>query len=189
MKKILIVLIGSTALFACSSNNAPQQHAIASAPVEASAPVVSAPVATPVYNSNSVYFAFDKYDINSQYAELLKTNGTYLATATNATVQVQGNTDDIGSVEYNLSLGQKRADAVKKALIITGANKSQIEATSNGKLKPRFTNNSSDARSMNRRADINYHNQPPAGYSNTGGMPLVDQSFYNGVVNYPQPRD
>lgn len=180
MKKLLALVIAGGALVACSSNKAPVAAPVASAPV-ASAPVVApAPV---VSNHNSVYFAFNKYDIQSQYADIVKANGSYLAANAQAKVQVQGNTDDIGSVEYNLSLGQKRADAVKKALIATGASKAQVEATSNGKLKPKYDNNSSEARAMNRRSDIMYKADQPAGYSaDSNGLPMVDGSVYNGTV-------
>lgn len=179
MKKLLTLLVAGSALVACSSNKAPVAAPVASepvaAPVEASAPVVS--------NHNSVYFAFNKYDIQDQYAGIVKANADYLAANTAAKTQVQGSTDDIGSVEYNLSLGQKRADAVKKALIAAGANKSQIEATSNGKLNPKYDNNSSEARAMNRRADISYKADQPKGYSaDDKGLPVVDGSVYNGTV-------
>ena len=178
MKKILALVVAGTALVACSSNKAPVEAPVASAPV--AAPVASAPV---VSNHNSVYFAFNKYDIKDDYAGVVKANGSYLAANAAAKVQVQGNTDDIGSVEYNLSLGQKRADAVKKALIATGASKSQVEATSNGKLKAKYDNNASETRAMNRRADIEYKSAQPAGYStDSNGLPMVDGSVYNGTV-------
>lgn len=178
MKKLLALVIAGSALVACSSNKAPVEAPVASAPVEA--PVASAPV---VSNHNSVYFAFNKYDIKDDYAGVVKANGSYLAANAAAKVQVQGNTDDIGSVEYNLSLGQKRADAVKKALIATGANKAQVEATSNGKLKAKYANDTSEARAMNRRADITYKAAQPAGYSDdSNGLPMVDGSVYNGTV-------
>lgn len=179
MKKLLALVIAGSALVACSSNKAPVEAPVASAPV--AAPVVaSAPVVT---NHNSVYFAFNKYDIQEQYSDIVKANGSFLAANPKANVQVQGNTDDIGSVEYNLSLGQKRADAVKKALIATGASKAQVEATSNGKLKPKYDNNTSEARAMNRRADIMYKADQPAGYStDSNGLPMVDGSVYNGTV-------
>jgi peptidoglycan-associated lipoprotein len=187
MKKLLAVLLAGSALVACSSNKAPAQAPVASAPVvPASAPVVEAsePVAT-VTNHNSVYYAFDKYDIKDEYAGIVKANATFLAANPHAKVQVQGNTDDIGSVEYNLSLGQKRADAVKKALVATGAAKAQVEATSNGKTKPKYDNNSDDSRAKNRRADILYvGSDKPAGYStDSDSLPVVDSSFYNGTVS------
>lgn len=183
MKKLLAALIAGGALVACSSNQAPVPAPVASAPVEeapAPAPVASAPV---VSNHNSVYFAFDKYDIKDDYAGLVKANADVLAASAQAKVQVQGNTDDVGSVEYNLSLGQKRADAVKKALMAEGASKAQIEATSNGKLKHKFDNSTDEGRSMDRRADVIYQSGQPAGYStDSNGLPMVDGSVYNGTV-------
>ncbi len=183
MKKLLALAIAGSALVACSSNQAP---AMASAPV-ASEPVAapehmdtSAPVAA---NNNSVYFAFNKYSINEDYAALIKSNATVLAGNPQAKVQVEGNTDDVGSVEYNLSLGQRRADAVKKALIADGAGKGQIEATSNGKLKHKFDNSTVEGRAMDRRSDIIYKDGQPAGYStDSNGLPLVDASVYDGAA-------
>jgi peptidoglycan-associated lipoprotein len=177
MKKLLVLAIAGASLVACSSNKAPVQAPVASAPV-ASAPAVQA-----ASNHNSVYFAFNKYDIQDQYAGIVKANADYLAANAQAKVQVQGNTDDIGSVEYNLSLGQKRADAVKKALIAAGASKAQIEATSNGKLHAKYDNNSSETRAMNRRADVIFQDDQPKGYStDSNGLPVVDGSVYNGTV-------
>ncbi|MEN9947094.1 MAG: hypothetical protein RLZZ293_1480 [Pseudomonadota bacterium] len=179
MKKFLALLLAGSALVACSSNKEPKPEPVASAPV-ASEPVAPAPV---VSNHNSVYFGFNKYDVKDDYSGIVKANGGYLAANPHAKVQVQGNTDDIGSVEYNLSLGQKRADAVKKALIATGANKAQVEATSNGKLKPKYDNSTDENRAMNRRADIEYKAAQPAGYStDSNGLPVVDGSVYNGTV-------
>jgi len=185
MKKILALLIAGGALVACSSNKAPEtdMKAVASAPEPvASAPVASAP-APVVTNHNSVYFGFNKYDIKDDYTGIIKANADYLAAHKDAKVQVQGNTDDVGSVEYNLSLGQKRADAVKKALVANGATKAQVEAISNGKLKPKYDNNSSATKAMNRRSDIDYTAGQPAGYStDSNGVPTVDGSVYNGTV-------
>lgn len=171
-------MISGGALVACSSNKAPVEAQVASAPVVVE--TASAPVAS---NHNSVYFAFNKYNIEDQYADLVKANSGYLAANPQSKVQVQGNTDDIGSVEYNLSLGQKRSDAVKKALIATGAKKSQVEATSNGKLKAKYDNNTDETRAMNRRADIMFKNDAPKGYSDdANGLPMVDASVYSGTV-------
>ncbi len=133
---------------------------------------------------NSVYFGFNQYDIKDDYTGLIKANSDYLTTNSNAKVQVQGNTDDIGSVEYNLSLGQKRADAVKQALIAGGANPNQVEAISNGKLKPRYSNDTDDSRALNRRSDIMYTTGQPSGYSqDSNGLPMVDGTVYTGHVS------
>jgi peptidoglycan-associated lipoprotein len=184
-KKILAVSIISAAIVACSSTKPPEPApepiptpepvVIASAPVVASAPVIS--------NHNSVYFGFNEYDIKEGYTGVVKANSDHLAASASDKVQVQGNTDDIGSVEYNLALGQKRADAVKKALIAGGAHANQIEAISYGKLKPKFPNDNDASRAQNRRTDITFKSGQPSGYSqDSNDLPLVDGSFYDGTV-------
>jgi len=187
-KKLLVASIFSAAVVACSSTKPPvvadptpepvaepAPMPVASAPEVASAPVVS--------NHNSVYFGFNEYDIKDGYNGVVKANSDYLAASAPAKVQVQGNTDDIGSVEYNLALGQKRADAVKKALIAGGASAAQVEATTNGKLKPKYSNDTDAARAQNRRADIVYKADQPKGYSeDSNGLPIVDGDVYTGSV-------
>lgn len=187
MKRLLTLAITCGALVACSSNKPPVEDmkdvASAPAPVEvASAPVVSSAPVT-ASNHNSVYFAFDKYNILDQYNGLIAANASYMAKTSQAKVQIQGNTDDIGSVEYNLSLGQRRADAVKKALIANGVSGANIEATSNGKLKAKYPNDNPASRSLNRRSDIIYTSNQPSGYSiDSNGIPMVDSSVYDGAV-------
>ena len=183
LKKLLVAAIAAAALAACSSTKAPEVKPVASAPVEAPAPEASAPAAPVVMNNNATFFAFNKYDIKDDYKGIIGANANYLAATKDAKVQVQGNTDDIGSVEYNLALGQKRANAVKKALIASGVSKKQIETVSNGKLKPKFANDNDADRAKNRRADIVYKNEEPHGYSvDQNGLPVVDEAFYNGTI-------
>ena len=179
-------MIAGSALAACSATKAPQQAA--SEPV-ASAPVASAPVSEPIAsapvasNHNAVYFGFNLYDIKDGYTGVIKANADHLTAAHAAKVQVQGNTDDIGSVEYNLALGQRRADVVKKALIAAGANRHQVEAISYGKLKPKYPNDNDASRAQNRRSDIVYKSGQPNGYSvDANGLPMVDGSFFAGTV-------
>ncbi|MCE3267787.1 MAG: peptidoglycan-associated lipoprotein [Burkholderiales bacterium] len=185
LKKLLVAAAVSAAIAACSSTKepepAPEPTPVASAPVVASAPeVASAPV---VSNHNSVYFGFNQYDIKDSYTDIVKANAEHLAATADAKVQVQGNTDDIGSEEYNLALAQKRANAVKKALIAAGAAKGQIEAVSYGKLKPKYPNDTPASRAQNRRSDIEYKSGQPNGYSqDSNGLPMVDGSFYTGTV-------
>ncbi len=188
-KKILAAAIVSAAVVACSSAKPPVPAPApepAPAPAPAPMPVASAPEvasAPTISNHNSVYFGFNQYDIKDSYNGVIKANSDYLAASTPAKVQVQGNTDDIGSVEYNLALGQKRADAVKKALIAGGATSGEVEATSNGKLKPKYPNDTDASRSQNRRADIIYKSGQPKGYSeDSNSLPMVDGSFYTGTV-------
>ena len=185
-KKILAAAIVCAAVVACSSAKPPvpaPEPAPAPAPVPAPEPapvVASAPV---VSNHNAVYFGFNLYDIKDGYNGIIKANSDYLAASAPAKVQVQGNTDDIGSVEYNLALGQRRADAVKKALIAGGATSAQVEAISNGKLKPKYPNDTADSRAQNRRSDIMYQSGQPKGYSvDSNNLPMVDGSVYTGSV-------
>lgn len=107
---------------------------------------------------NSVHFGFDQYNVGDDAQEIIDLNSGYLANNKEAKVKIEGNTDDTGSVEYNLALGQRRADAVRKALIAAGANGNQIETVSNGKLKNVFPNDTEENKQQNRRADIYYSN-------------------------------
>lgn len=80
----------------------------------------------------------------------------YLASHPSIAIKVQGNTDEQGGVEYNLTLGQKRAEAVSKALKIYGVKESQLEAVSFGEEKPKATGHDEASRAENRRADLTY---------------------------------
>ena len=104
----------------------------------------------------SVYFDFDSYVVKEQYRGLVDAHGQYLNKNKARKVVVQGNTDDRGSREYNLALGQKRAEAVRKALVVSGAAESQLEAVSFGEEKPKATGNDEAAWAENRRADLAY---------------------------------
>ena len=178
LKQLLLAVMVGSVIAACSSTKDPvASAAMASEPV-VSEPVVSAPMA----NHNAVYFAFNKYMVNDSYSGVVGANASYLSMNPMAKVQVQGNTDDIGSVEYNLALGQKRAQAVKMALVAAGAHRHQVEAVSYGKLKAKFSNDTDVNRSLNRRADIVYKANSPKGYSDDNNMPMVDSSFYSGTV-------
>jgi peptidoglycan-associated lipoprotein len=81
----------------------------------------------------------------------------YLRDNPNARALVQGNTDERGSREYNLALGQRRSDAVKYVMTLSGARESQVESVSLGEEKPRATGHDEASWAENRRADIRYH--------------------------------
>ncbi len=104
----------------------------------------------------SVYFDFDSYAVKSDYNQLVTNHAKYLESHTSRKVQIQGNTDERGTAEYNLALGQKRAEAVRKALAALGVPDSRLEATSNGKTQPKAEGHDEAAWSQNRRADIVY---------------------------------
>lgn len=186
--KLLCIGALSLSVIACSSNQAPVASAN-SAANNASDVVVAAPTAdssniSTTDNSNgsnglnkatnSVYFGINRYDVDSQYDSVVSYNSNYLASHQGARIKVEGNTDDTGSIEYNLALGQRRADAVKKALIAKGASVTQIEATSNGKMLAKFSNDSEEGRGQNRRSDMVYTKQAPTGYYlNQNELPAI----------------
>jgi peptidoglycan-associated lipoprotein len=148
------------------------------APAPAPAPVVVAPPATPaptveskakpmalaphldpandLSRVRSVYFDFDRAVLRADATPVIEMHGKYLAGAGDLKVVVEGNTDERGSSEYNLALGQRRAEAVVKQLKVIGAKDSQLEATSYGKERPAAAGHDEGAWSQNRRADIVY---------------------------------
>ena len=188
-KNFLYVGVLSLALIACASNqasssqsNQPTTQTNPSDSTSLSGSVTDADATTINNNNNmngeqstnSVYFDINQYSVDTQYDSVIGYNANYLASHNLSSVKVEGNTDDTGSVEYNLALGQRRADAVKKALIGKGANVKQIEAISNGKLMMKFSNASDDGKAKNRRTDIIYTKQKPSGYAlNANGLPVV----------------
>ena len=104
----------------------------------------------------SVYYDLDKYDIKAEYRPLLQAHGKYLAEHRNAKMLVQGNCDERGSREYNIALGQRRSEGVKRMLVLMGATESQVEPVSLGEEKPRCTEHAEGCWSQNRRSDMLY---------------------------------
>ncbi len=104
----------------------------------------------------SVYFDFDSYAVSDQYQTLLQQHAEYLKSHPERHVLIQGNTDQRGSSEYNLALGQKRATAVQRVLETLGVPASQTEAVSLGKEKPVASGTDDDSYAQNRRADLVY---------------------------------
>jgi peptidoglycan-associated lipoprotein len=104
----------------------------------------------------SVYFDFDSYVVKDQYRAMLEAHAGYLKSKGDARLILQGNADERGSREYNLALGQKRAEAVRKALVVMGVSNAQLEAISFGEEKPRATGSNESAYAENRRTDLVY---------------------------------
>lgn len=109
-----------------------------------------------VLSKRSVYFDFDQFVVKDDYRALVNAHAAYLQGHRDARITIQGNADERGSREYNLALGQKRAEAVRKALAVSGAQDSQMEAVSFGEEKPRRTGTTEEDYAENRRADIVY---------------------------------
>ncbi|MHB1053533.1 MAG: peptidoglycan-associated lipoprotein Pal [Thiobacillus sp.] len=107
-------------------------------------------------SGRSVYFDYDQFVVKAEYRAMLEAHAGYLLSKRDARVILQGNADDRGSREYNLALGQKRAEAVRKALAVLGVSDAQIEAVSFGEEKPRKEGEAEEAYAENRRTDVVY---------------------------------
>jgi peptidoglycan-associated lipoprotein len=112
--------------------------------------------ATGMLAKRSVYFDFDSYAVKDEFKPVIEAHSQYLIKNTDRKIVIQGNTDERGGSEYNLALGQKRAEAVRRALNLLGVPDAQIEAVSFGKEKPKATGSNEAAWAENRRADIAY---------------------------------
>lgn len=171
IKSLSIALIAAAALAACSSTpidtKAPVATASSAAPPTApSANSAQSKVATVTLDplddpksglaARSVYFAFDDFSIDPKYQPLVQAHGQYLQTHAQAQIRVEGNADERGSHEYNLALGDKRAQIVAKQLELMGAKPAQIEAVSYGAERPKAQGHDEAAWAENRRADIRY---------------------------------
>ena len=109
-----------------------------------------------VLSKRSVYFDYDSTMVKAEYQPIARAHAAYLAQHPTSRVTIQGNTDERGSREYNLALGQRRADALKQQMTLSGARPGQIETVSFGEEKPRAEGETEQAWSENRRDDIVY---------------------------------
>ena len=109
-----------------------------------------------ILSKRSVYFDYDSFEIKAEYKDLVAAHAKFLNNNRQFKMLVQGNTDERGSREYNLALGQKRAEAVKKALTLLGVREEQIESVSLGEEKPSCVEQSEACWAKNRRGDMLY---------------------------------
>ena len=170
VKTLAFIVSAAAVLSACSStklNDTPVVEAkpapVAPAPVDNREikPVETAtvdPLNDPkgVLANRSVYFDFDSYVVRDDGKSVVENHSGYLNKNKARKVLIQGNTDERGGSEYNLALGQKRAEAVRKAMVTLGVADSQLEAVSLGKEKPKAQGHDEAAWAENRRADIVY---------------------------------
>ena len=112
--------------------------------------------AGPVGVSRLVYFDYDSYVIKPEFQTLIEAHARFIKSSANRKVMVEGHTDERGGREYNLALGQKRAEAVRRSLGLLGVSDSQVEAVSFGKEKPAAQGSSEDVHAQNRRAELSY---------------------------------
>ena len=109
-----------------------------------------------ISTDRSVYFDFDGYAIKGEFNGLIERQANYLTSKPALAIKIEGNTDERGGREYNLALGQKRAEAVRKALKIYGVKDGQIEAISWGNERPTALGHDEAGWAKNRRADLVY---------------------------------
>ena len=109
-----------------------------------------------ILSKRSIYFDFDSFVVKDEYRPLVEAHARYLQQNRTARMTIQGNTDERGSREYNIALGQKRADAVKRMMLLLGATDQQIETVSYGEERPKNAGHDESAWAENRRDDIVY---------------------------------
>ncbi len=164
MKKVISVLLIGL-LSACASQTtqptAEDKSAAQAAPAAVADPNLNPILRDPnnILSKRSVYYDYDSFVVKNEYRPLVQAHAQYLRDNAGARVLLQGNADERGSREYNLALGQKRADSVKNAMTLSGAKDSQIEAVSLGEEKPRATGHDEASWAENRRTDIRYQGE------------------------------
>ncbi len=176
MKRVFISIISTialvSALVACGSSvkldEVPVENRTATTVGQANTGASSTPVAPveingannaaggPVGVAKIIYFDYDSYIIKPEFQGAIEAHAKYLAANKTRKLAVEGHTDERGGREYNLALGQKRAEAVRRSLGLLGVTDAQVEAVSFGKEKPAETGATEEAYAKNRRAELNY---------------------------------
>ena len=176
MKKIALSLVIATLLAACGSQEVKKDVPVADSTPPASTqptkPSGTAPTTTPtaqpaitanpltdptnVLSKRSVYFDFDSNVVKDEYRGVVTAHAKYMTEKKYSKIRIEGNCDERGSREYNLALGNRRADSVRKMMNVLGVSDSQIETVSFGEEKPRAACHDESCWKENRRSDIVY---------------------------------
>jgi peptidoglycan-associated lipoprotein len=173
MIKRMFLVLALVAMAGCSSvplDNVPVEDKSASAVTgpggpgsgtqstvaQVAADEVAGSAAGPVNVSRIIYFDYDSYVIKPEFQALLESHARFLKAAPRRKVSIEGHTDERGGREYNLALGQRRSEAVRRALGLLGVPDNQVEAVSFGKEKPVALGSNEAAWAQNRRAEIVY---------------------------------
>lgn len=174
MNKLALSILAAAALVGCSSTKLDEPAPVESRPVTAApsgntgantAPTSESKVATvdlaaqaaaAVSSLRVVYFDYDSFVVKSDFQNVIDGHAKRMNVDTKVALRLEGHTDERGGSEYNLALGQKRADAVRKAMGAMGVPEGQMEAVSFGKEKPKASGSDEAAWAENRRADIVY---------------------------------
>ena len=146
-------------LAACASQKPKEETAAPAAQPATAASMAVDPLNDPnsVLAKRSVYYPFDVAVVQDADKPLLQAHAQYLSAHPDRHVRLEGNCDERGSTEYNIGLGQRRADGVKKILELDGVNASQISTVSYGEEKPKMTCHAEKCWKENRRTDLDYN--------------------------------
>lgn len=176
MKQAALYLVVAALAAGCASKEtrteAPVTDRTAQAPAPSTATTPGASTARPaqqdrvtgnplrdpsnILSKRSVYFDYDSNAVKDEYQGLVQAHARYLTDNRDARVRIEGNADERGSREYNLALGQRRAEAVKRVMTVLGVPDARIETISFGEEKPAATGQDEESWARNRRADIKY---------------------------------
>ena len=144
-------------LAACSSAQKTEQPAVAKVDLTQKPAAVNL-LTDPgsILSKRSIFYDFDKYDVKDEYKGLIEAHAKYLREHPDTKMLIQGNTDERGSREYNVALGQRRSDGVKGMLKLLGVKEEQVESVSLGEEKPKSEGHDETAWSQNRRSNMLY---------------------------------
>ena len=175
MKQAALYLVLATLAAGCSSTETKKDAPVtdrstgvtqpgqASNPTSQTTPnrldsVVGNPLRDPnnILSKRSVYFDYDSNAVKDEYRGLVQAHSRYLGDKRDSRIRIEGNCDERGSREYNLALGQRRAESVKKVMTVLGVGDGRIETISYGEEKPVAMGHDEQSWAQNRRADIKY---------------------------------
>ena len=173
MKKIVLSIALATLVAACGSQEVKKDvpvadHTTPTQPTKPGATSTTSPTAQPAITANpltdpknilskrSVYFDFDSNVVKDEFRGLVQAHARYMVDKRDSKIRVEGNCDERGSREYNLALGQRRAEAVKRVMTVLGVQEGRIETISFGEEKPAAAGHDEASWAQNRRGDIKY---------------------------------
>lgn len=150
LKKVAALVLGAFVMFGCADDQNKVDEPVVTDNMGAASVDGN-------YTPGTVYFAFDDYSLNADAEAELNNFASYLSTNASVQVQVEGHCDERGTIEYNLALGEKRAQAIKNYLVNLGVDGSRVMTISYGEEKPVAEGHDEDSWSKNRRAEFILH--------------------------------
>jgi peptidoglycan-associated lipoprotein len=174
VKKIALSIVVASLVAACGSQEVKKDVPVAdrttptTQPSQTTKPSTTSPTTQPTIAANpltdpknilskrSVYFDFDSNVVKDEFRPVVQAHARYMVDRKDAKVRIEGNCDERGSREYNLALGQRRAEAVKRVMTVLGVQEGRIETVSFGEEKPASAGHDEAAWAQNRRGDIKY---------------------------------